>query len=76
MEGRAPARAGYKVRFEGRDAGEVRSGSPAPSLQGRNIGTALVEKAAAAPGAQIAVEIRGEAQPATVVELPFYKRPK
>lgn len=76
MDGRVPARAGYRVQFEGRDAGEVRSGSPAPSLANRNIGTALVEQAAATIGGHIAVEIRGAPNPATVVALPFYKRPK
>lgn len=76
MDGRVPARSGYRIRFEGREAGEVRSGSPAPSVGNRNVGTALVEKAAATVGAQIAVEIRGAQNPATVVALPFYKRPK
>ena len=74
MDGRAPARAGYQV-FCGDDAvGEVRSGSPAPALDGKNIATALVSKGASAPGTQIDVEIRGQRHPAHVVPLPFYKR--
>ncbi|MBV8354790.1 MAG: glycine cleavage system aminomethyltransferase GcvT [Candidatus Eremiobacteraeota bacterium] len=76
MDGRAPARAGYRVFLGERDVGEVRSGSPAPSLEGRNVGTALVPPDAAAPGTKIGVEIRGALAPATVTPLPFYKRKK
>jgi aminomethyltransferase len=76
MEGRAPARAGYRVFCDGSDVGEVRSGSPAPSVGNRNIGTALVSKGAARAGTRLEVEIRGAPNPATVVQLPFYKRPK
>jgi len=74
MEGRAPARAGYGVWHDGRRAGEVRSGSPAPALGGKNIGTALVRSDAAAPGTSLEIDIRGQRQRATVVPLPFYKR--
>jgi len=74
MDGRAPARAGYQVFYDGAAAGEIRSGSPAPALGGKNIATALVSEKAAAPAAQIEVEIRGQRHPAHVVSLPFYKR--
>ncbi len=76
MEGKAPARAGYAVRMDGEPAGEIRSGSPAPALGGKNVATALVRKAAATPGTRLEVEIRGKYHPATVVPMPFYKRPK
>jgi len=77
LEGRAPpARPGYRVLVAGREAGDVRSGAPAPSLGNRSIGTALVEARAAEAGAAIAIEIRGTAWPARVVKLPFYKRAK
>jgi aminomethyltransferase len=77
LEGRAPPpRTGYRVFFEGRGVGEVRSGSPAPSLGNQSIGTALVEAPAAEPGARVAIEIRDKQWPATVVQLPFYRRPK
>ena len=77
LEGRAPpARPGYRVLAGGREAGDVRSGAPAPSLGNRSIGTALVEARAAEAGASIAIEIRGTAWPARVVKLPFYKRAK
>lgn len=74
MSGRAPARSGYKVFLGDREVGEVRSGSTAPSVENKNIATALVAKDAAAPGTALAVEIRGTKHDATVVPLPFYKR--
>ncbi len=74
MSGKAPARAGYVVYHKGQRVGEVRSGSPAPALGGSNIGTALVEPAASAPGESLEIEIRGTRHAATVVPLPFYKR--
>ena len=74
MEGKAPARAGYPVWRGGENIGEIRSGSPAPALGGKNIATALVRTSAADPGTTVQVEIRGRREPATVVALPFYKR--
>jgi aminomethyltransferase len=74
MDGRAPAREGYHVFLGDRRVGEVRSGSIAPSVQNKNIATALVEKDACAPGTPLVVHIRGTAYGATVVPLPFYKR--
>jgi aminomethyltransferase len=76
MKGRAPAREGYSVFYKGAPAGEVRSGSMAPSVGGKNIATALLEKAAATPGETVEVEIRGTRHEATIVPLPFYKRSK
>lgn len=74
MSGKAPARAGYAVYHHGERVGEVRSGSPAPALGGRNIGTALLAPAASAPGESLEIEIRGTRHAAAVVPLPFYKR--
>jgi aminomethyltransferase len=76
MGGRIPAREGYKVWHDGRLVGSIRSGSIAPSVDNKNIATALVEKAAATEGTRLEVEIRGTKHEATVVPLPFYKRPK
>jgi aminomethyltransferase len=76
MSGRVPAREGYMVWHEGRLVGSIRSGSIAPSVDNKNIATALVEKAAATEGARLEVEIRGTKHEATVVPLPFYKRAK
>jgi aminomethyltransferase len=74
MDGRVPARTGYPVFVDGRRVGEVRSASFSPSYGGRNIGTVLVEKAAAAEGVALGVEVRGTVHGAHVVPLPFYKR--
>jgi aminomethyltransferase len=76
MEGRAPAREGYPVRFEGELAGSIRSGSIAPSVENKNIATALLAPKAATAGTRLEVEIRGNRHPATVVPMPFYKRAK
>ncbi len=73
MDGRVPARAGYPVFAAGANAGEIRSGSFAPSLDA-NVATALVEPASAADGTQLEVEVRGARHRAHVVPLPFYKR--
>jgi glycine cleavage system T protein (aminomethyltransferase) len=74
MEGRAPAREGYRVFRNGSDVGEVRSGSLAPAVGNRNIATALLAKEAATVGTELEVEIRGSKHPARVVQTPFYKR--
>jgi aminomethyltransferase len=76
VSGRAPAREEYRVLAAGREVGEIRSGSIAPSLGNKNVATALVTADAAAIGTQLEVEIRGAAHEATVVPLPFYKRQK
>ncbi|MBC5806945.1 MAG: glycine cleavage system aminomethyltransferase GcvT [Candidatus Eremiobacter antarcticus] len=74
MDGKAPARAGYPVSFEGQIVGQIRSGAPAPALGGKNIATALLKRPAADVGTRLAVEIRGAQHMATVVPMPFYKR--
>ncbi|HEY2474622.1 MAG TPA: glycine cleavage system aminomethyltransferase GcvT [Candidatus Cybelea sp.] len=76
MDGRAPAREGYAVVRQGRRVGEIRSGSIAPSVDNKNIATALVERDSALPNTALGVEIRGTVHDATVVPLPFYKRSK
>ena len=75
-------RHGYSVLWDGEPCGTVTSGAPSPTL-GRPIAMAYVTAGAAgqagtAPGAgddRLAVDIRGTAEPAEMVPLPFYKRP-
>jgi aminomethyltransferase len=75
-------RHGYAVLRDGEPCGTVTSGAPSPTL-GRPIAMAyLTTDAAAAEGSApgsgdglLAVDIRGSAEPATLVHLPFYKRP-
>jgi aminomethyltransferase len=74
-EPRAIARHGYAVHHGGAAVGQVTSGTQTPYLK-KAIGMAYVPPALAAPGTEIAIEIRGRACPARVVPLPFYKRPK
>jgi len=76
MTGRVPAREGYSVVRDGRAVGEIRSGSVAPSLENKSVATALVEPDAATAGTTLGVEIRGTTHEATIVPLPFYKRPR
>ena len=75
LDGRVPARDGYAVYAGDERVGTVRSGSMAPSVEHKNIATVLVTKAASALGRSLDVEIRGTRHRATVVALPFYKRP-
>ncbi|MHB1929073.1 MAG: glycine cleavage T C-terminal barrel domain-containing protein, partial [Acidimicrobiales bacterium] len=72
--GRRVPRAGYAgVDGDGRPVGEVTSGAPSPTL-GRPIAMAYVDAGEAEVGRVLAVDVRGRAEPATVVALPFYRR--
>jgi aminomethyltransferase len=78
LAGRAIPRHGYPVLAAGGDAGEapigtVTSGGWSPSLE-RGIAMAIVPAGLARPGTQLAVGIRGRAEPAQVVRRPFYRR--
>src|SRR6266581_2658975 len=76
-------RHGYAVLWDGEPCGTVTSGAPSPTL-GKPIAMASMAPAAAAParsasagggGERLAVDVRGRAEPADLVPLPFYKRP-
>ncbi|MGH7355511.1 MAG: glycine cleavage system aminomethyltransferase GcvT [Candidatus Rokuibacteriota bacterium] len=71
MAERAVARHGYPVVKDGGPVGVVTSGSFGPSVE-RCIAMAYVATAHAAVGAELGVEIRGEAKPARVVKTPFW----
>ncbi len=75
MVDRGIARDGYPVLIDGKVAGRVTSGSPAPFLK-KNIGLAYVPPELAQVGREIQIEIRGKTALARQVSLPFYKRPK
>ena len=72
IEGRRPARTGYEVRNGDRVIGTVTSGAPSPTLE-RNIAIARVDRTVEINDT-VEVDVRGKATPATVVELPFYRR--
>jgi aminomethyltransferase len=75
LNGRRAAREGCPVLAGGRPVGRVTSGSFTPTLQ-QSIAMAYVEPGQAAAGTALEVDIRGTTEPAAVVPLPFYQRPK
>ena len=73
MTGRGIARHGYNIMSEGREIGEVTSGSPSPLLD-RNIGLGYVPADYSAEGTPLQIDIRGRPVDAEVTSLPFYIR--
>ena len=73
LDGKRVPREHYPVAFEGKPVGEVSSGTFSPTLE-KPIAMAFVEPHAAKLGSELQVDLRGRSLPATVVELPFYKR--
>ncbi len=81
-QSRRVPRHGYAVLWDGEPCGSVTSGAPSPTL-GVPIAMAYVRpdvaRAAASGEAgragQLAIDIRGRAEPARLVPLPFYRRP-
>lgn len=80
-EGRRPARADHEVVQRGVDGevgavvGRVTSGAPSPTL-GYPIALAYVTPEVSAEGTELAVDVRGRAEPFVVVPVPFYRRPQ
>jgi aminomethyltransferase len=75
LQGKRIAREGAAVLRDGREVGKVTSGTFSPTL-GRAIAMAYVDPACTAAGTECAVDVRGKTEPARVVPLPFYRRPK
>jgi aminomethyltransferase len=73
MRGRGIGRDGYEVLIDGKAAGWVTSGSPAPTL-GRNIGLCYLPIDRSQTGEKIEIVIRNQAVEAETVPTPFYKR--
>ena len=77
-EGRAPARRGVEIQDQdGNTVGGVTSGGFGPTVQGP-VSMGYVSSALSAPGSKVNLMVRGKAQPAEVIALPFvqqnYKR--
>ncbi|MBM3724755.1 MAG: glycine cleavage system aminomethyltransferase GcvT [Acidobacteria bacterium] len=75
MVGRGIGRDGYEIQIDGRNAGWVTSGGPAPSL-GKNIGLCCLPVDKTGIGQTIHVMVRNQPVEARVVAAPFYKRAK
>jgi aminomethyltransferase len=68
-------RDGYPVLAGESRIGRITSGTFSPTL-GKPIAMAYVAPAFSKPGTSLEVDIRGRPVPATVVDLPFYRRHK
>jgi len=75
MLDRAIGRHGYDVFVNGAKAGVVTSGTQTPFLK-KAIGMAYVPVDRSTPGTELEIDIRGRRARASVVPMPFYKRPK
>ncbi len=75
LDGKRIARQHYKVFAGGKEVGEVTSGTLSPTL-GKSIAMAFVKTGEAEVGKTLEVEMGSKRTGATVVKLPFYKRPK
>jgi aminomethyltransferase len=73
LEGRRIARQGTPVMKDGQVIGEVTSGTFGPTIQ-KSIAMAFVDAAHSGEGTQLSVDLKGVANPAKIVKLPFYKR--
>lgn len=74
MPEKSLARHGYTLTDKGTAVGTVTSGTFSPSLQ-KGIGMGYVATGLARSGQTIGVDIRGREVPATMVDLPFIRRP-
>ena len=73
-QSRRVPRHGYAVLWNEEPRGTVTSGAPSPTL-GVPIAMAYVRPDTGTGTGTLAVDVRGKAEPATLVELPFYRRP-
>jgi aminomethyltransferase len=75
LAGKRIAREGCNVLQDGRPIGQVTSGTFAPTLE-KAIAMAYVDPQSSSVGTALQVDVRGKAESATIVRLPFYRRPK
>jgi len=75
LAGKRAARQGCPILVDGCPVGEVTSGSYSPTL-GKPIAMGYLAPEFSRPGTELQIDIRGRVEPARVVELPFYRRPK
>ncbi len=75
LDGKRIARQDHTIVNKGEDVGRITSGTMSPTLQ-KSIAMGYVDAALAEPGTELAVDLGRKQNPAKVVPLPFYKRPK
>jgi aminomethyltransferase len=75
LDSKRIARQGAAVFSNERQIGEVTSGTFSPTLQ-VSLAMALVTPDGAAIGTALSIDVRGHREPAQIVKLPFYKRPR
>jgi aminomethyltransferase len=73
MSGPRVPRQGYLVLSGGQPVGEVTSGTFSPTLK-KPIAMGFVAPEVSKAGTELQVFLRGRAEPARVIELPFYQR--
>jgi aminomethyltransferase len=73
IDSRRIARHGYPVLADGQAVGTVTSGAPSPTL-GVPIAMAYLNPGSGEGDSVLTVGIRGEAVPAHLTQLPFYRR--
>jgi aminomethyltransferase len=73
LEGKRIAREGFLLFRGDAKVGFITSGTYSPTLA-KSIAMAYVQPDVAEPGTELTVDIRGQAVPARVVNLPFYRR--
>lgn len=74
LAGKRVPREGYAILDPaGATIGQVTSGTFSPTFD-RPLAMGYVAPQFAAPGAQLAIDIRGRAEPARIAALPFYRR--
>lgn len=73
LEGRRAARQDCAVLIDDKKIGTVSSGTYSPTLE-TSISMAYVDPDKSEIGTEVIIDIRGKSHPATIVEVPFYKR--
>jgi aminomethyltransferase len=75
LTGKRVPREHYPILMDGATVGEVTSGTFSPTLN-KPIAMGYVDRAHTAVGTELSIDVRGSAEPAGIVKLPFYRRTK
>ncbi|MEX2138159.1 MAG: glycine cleavage system aminomethyltransferase GcvT [Pirellulales bacterium] len=73
LSGKRVPREHHAILTGGETVGEVTSGTFSPTLN-KPIAMGYVDRRHAAVGTELSIDVRGSAEPARVVKLPFYRR--